>query len=249
MLTDNYVDALTKGFYPALYDRKIDPTVFYANYLQTYVERDVLQLLNVRNLTQFRTFILLCASRVGQLLNIANLANECQITQPTAKSWLSILESSYIIFLLPPYHKNFNKRLVKSPKLYFYDTGLVSHLLGVKTADELNQSLKGSLFENMIISEFLKQNEHQYLFRNFYFWRDSNGLEVDLMHINSGKINIFEIKSSSTITNDSFKGLKAFQEIAGTHIGQKTLIYAGTENQERTQYLVRAWCDKRLMSD
>ncbi len=153
LLESDYPQALFKGFYPAIFDRDIDPKIFYANYIQTYVEKDVTELLNVKDLKAFRTFLGLCAGRAGQLLNVSALAKDCNISQPTAKAWLSILESSYLIFLLPPYHQNFNKRLVKSPKLYFYDTGLLCYLLGIKSANEIIlDRLKGNLFESLILA-------------------------------------------------------------------------------------------------
>jgi uncharacterized protein len=243
LLAENYENALIMGFYPAIFDRKINPTVFYANYLQTYIERDAVELINIRELRQFRNFIALCANRVGQLLNLSSLAIECGISQPTAKAWLSILESSYITFQLSPYFRNFNKRIVKSPKLYFYDTGLVAHLLGIKTEPDLiSNPIKGSLFENLIISELMKQNEHQYLHQDYFFWRDSNGNEVDLLRPNTAsKFDIFEIKSSKTILTEQFKGLKFLQDIATESVNMKTLIYGGNESQKRTDYTILSW--------
>jgi len=242
LLPNDYPDLLVKGAYPALYDRQIPSNVFYANYLQTYIERDAVELIHIRELRQFRSFLGLCAGRVGQLLNISSLANECGISQPTAKAWLSVLESSYITFQLPPYFKNFSKRIVKSPKLYFYDTGLVCHLLGIKTStDLLHNPLKGSLFENLIIAEFYKQNEHRYQHQDFYFWRDSNGNEVDLLRPDAMTFDIFEIKSSQTILSDQFKGLKFLQEIAQDTVAAKTLIYGGSEVQHRSHYTVLGW--------
>jgi uncharacterized protein len=241
LLPDEYPDALVRGFFPALFDRNIPSTVFYANYLQTYVERDVVELINVKDLQQFRAFLGLCAARAGQLLNLASLGNECNISQPTAKAWLSILESSYILFQLPPYFQNFSKRIVKSPKLYFYDTGLLCHLLGIRESNAfINTAFKGSLFENLIIAEFYKQNLHQYAHKDFYFWRDSNGNEVDFVIPNATILDIFEIKSSQTIMSDQFKGLDFLQNIAA-NIGTKTLIYGGLENQARTNYVVKGW--------
>src|SRR5690606_17828857 len=151
-------------------------------YIQTYIEKDVTELINIRDTNSFRTFLKLCAARAGQLLSLNAIANECNISQPTAKAWLSMLESSYIVFLLYPYHENFNKRLVKTPKLYFYDTGLICYLLGIREHQEvLTNRLKGNLFENMVIANFQKINEHRYLHRDYYFWQDHNGLEVDLL--------------------------------------------------------------------
>jgi uncharacterized protein len=242
LLPNAYPDALLRGFYPALFDRKIPSTVFYANYLQTYVERDAAELVNIKDLRQFRAFLGLCAARVGQLLNVASLGNECNISQHTAKSWLSILESSYILFQLPPYYQNFSKRIVKSTKLYFYDTGLLCHLLGIReTSAFINTPLKGNLFENLIVAEGQKQNHHQYLHKDFYFWRDSNGNEVDMLVPNAATLDIFEIKASQTIMSEQFKGLDFLQNIAFNAVGKKTLIYGGTDNQTRTHYNVKGW--------
>lgn len=241
LLPDAYPKTLVRGFYPALFDRDIPSPVFYANYLQTYVERDAVELVNIKDLGQFRAFLGLCAARVGQILNFTSLGNECGISQHTVKSWLSILESSYILFQLPPYFQNFSKRIVKSPKLYFYDTGLLCHLLGIRESSAfINTAFKGSLFENLIIAEFYKQNQHQYTHKNLYFWRDSNGNEVDLLIPNAAMLDIFEIKASQTIMSDQFKGLDFLQNISA-NIGTKTLIYGGVENQARTHYAVKGW--------
>ncbi len=242
LLSADYLEAIRMGFYPALFDRKISSTIFYANYIQTYVERDVVQLINIKDVRLFRIFLGLCAARAGQLLNVNSLANECDISQATAKAWLAVLESSYIIFQLQPYFKNFSKRIVKTPKLYFYDTGLVCHLLGIKTKDDIG-TYKGSLFENLIIAEFYKQNEHKYKHQDYYFWRDSNGNEVDLLYASAQNLNIFEIKSSQTIMSEQFKGLNFLQNIASEMIATKTLIYAGGESQQRTHYTIKSWND------
>src|SRR6185437_3893059 len=182
LLENVYTKASIKGFYPAIFDRDINSVIFYSNYLQTYIEKDVTALTNVRDLRLFRTFLGLCAGRAGQLVNFSALANECDISHGTAKAWLSILESSYIIFLLQPYYQNFNKRLVKSPQLYFYDTGLLNYLLSIRTAAELEENrLKGQIFENLILAEYQKKNHHLYLHQDYYFWQDSNAHEVDLL--------------------------------------------------------------------
>jgi predicted AAA+ superfamily ATPase len=233
---------IIKGFYPAIYDRDLDSAVFYSNYLQSYIDRDVTELTNVQDLRLFRNFLGLCAARTGQLLNLANLANECGISQPTAKAWLSILESSYIIFLLQPYFENFSKRIVKTPKLYFYDTGLVAFLLGFRKVDDIdNQTLWGSLFENMAVADLLKKNYHQYLLLDYWFWRDSNGNEVDLMTKRGGGFDIYEIKSSQTVLPQHFSGLDSFAALAGDKVKSKTLIYGGTDTHERTHYKVQGW--------
>ncbi|MEO6037939.1 MAG: ATP-binding protein [Saprospiraceae bacterium] len=241
LLPPDWRSLLIKGFYPAVYHRNIDPAVFYANYVQTYVERDVTALLRVQDLRLFRNFIGLCAARTGQLLNVANLATECGISQPTAKAWLSLLESSYIIFLLPPYFENFSKRIVKTPKIYFYDVGLAAFLLGIRIPEDIDQSLGGILFENMIVAELFKQNYHQYQLQQYWFWRDSNGHEVDVLTKHGRSLDIFEIKSTQTVLPQYFKGLDYFDQLTGKAVTRRTLIYGGNESQERTRYAVQAW--------
>ncbi len=242
LLHPDWKTLIIKGFYPAIYDRNLDPSVYFSNYLQTYINRDVRDLTKVQDMKRFNNFIGLCAGRTGQLLNLNNLANECGISQPTAKSWLSILESSYIIFLLPPYFENFNKRIIKSPKLYFYDTGFLSFLLGLRQkADFENQSLAGNLFENLIVADLFKRNFHEYQLREYWFWRDSNGHEIDLLTKHRGGFDIFEIKSTQTVLPQLIKGMKYFDEISNGLVKDKTLIYGGNDNQDRTNYSVRNW--------
>lgn len=242
LLEDSFTNTCVKGFYPAIYDRDIQPSVYFANYIQTYVEKDVTELLNIKDLQAFRTFIGLCANQAGQLLNLSALANACNISQPTAKNWLSVLESSYIIYLLQPYHENFNKRLVKTPKLYFYDTGLLCHLLKIKSGKALTTNrLKGNIFENMVISEFQKQNYHNYLNNEYYFWQDSHANEVDLLKQTDDGFAVFEVKASQTITADLFKNLDRFELNASPKKVEKTLIYGGLNNQNRSQYKILSW--------
>ncbi|MBA4301028.1 hypothetical protein SAMN03080617_01300 [Algoriphagus alkaliphilus] len=237
-------DQLIHGFYPALYDRKISPGVFYSNYVQTYVNRDVTELMNVKDLRQFQNFLSLCASRAGQLLNLSALANEAGISQPTAKSWLSALESSYITFRLYPFHKNFSKRVVKTPKLYFYDTGLLAFLLKIKNRETLlTHPVKGALFENMVIAEFHKQMHHGYRDESPWFWRDNHGDEVDLLLDQGLSLDIFEIKASETILTKNFDGLAKFEGISDNPISKKGLIHAGDLNQKRSHGQVISWKD------
>ena len=244
LLSSNYTEAAFKGFYPALFDRNISSSDFYMNYLETYVERDITELIQLRETKQFRLFLGLCASRVGQLINLSSLANECNISQPTAKSWLAILESSYIVFQLQPYFKNFGKRIVKTPKIYFYDTGLLCYLLSIKDSESLTlNSLKGNIFENLVIAEMKKQNSHKYLHHDFYFWRDSNGHEVDFVIPGAMGMNIYEIKASETIFSKQLKGLNYFQEMSKESVLSKTVIYGGNENQQRSDFNVMAWQD------
>lgn len=242
LLPKDWKSVLTKGFYPAIYDRGLKSAVFYNNYVQTYIDRDVVALTNVQDLRRFRNFLGLCATRNGQLLNLSNLANECGISQPTAKSWLAILESSYIVFLLQPYFENFSKRIVKTPKLYFYDVGLVSYLLGVRSEEDLRDTtLIGSLFENLVIADMVKKNHHDYLLRDYYFWRDTNGHEIDLLYKKGVDFNIFEVKSTQTVVPKLFKGMDFFNGIEGARVADKTLIYGGSDNQDRTEYRIRSW--------
>lgn len=242
LLDENYAVNLVRGFYPAIFDRNIAPKTFYSNYIQTYVERDLTEILNVKDLRAFRNFVSLCASRVGQLLNLNSLANECGISQPTAKSWISVLESSYIVFLLQPYHSNLNKRITKSSKLFFYDTGLLSFLL--KITDDKNLMLhphKGSLFENFVIAEFVKNNYHNNLMRDFWFWRDVQGHEVDLIWQDDFLLNLVEIKASETIMSDMFKGLNYYENLDKNSIKTKTLFHTGNFSQERRLGKVETW--------
>ena len=241
-LNDDYAVNLQRGFYPAIYDRDIPSKVFYSNYVQTYVERDLTELIQVKNLKQFRNFITLCAARVGQLLNLNSLANECGISQPTAKSWISVLETSYILYQLQPFHSNINKRMTKNSKLYFYDTGLVCFLLKINDAASLKTSAyKGSLFENYVINEYIKQQYHQNLLLDFWFWRDAVGHEVDFIWQNTEKLNLVEIKASETIITDMFKGLSYMNKFMPDLIESKTIVHTGLFNQNRTAGEVLSW--------
>ena len=241
-LNDDYAVNLQRGFYPAIYDRDIPSKVFYSNYVQTYVERDLTELIQVKNLKQFRNFITLCAARVGQLLNLNSLANECGISQPTAKAWISVLETSYILYQLQPFHSNINKRMTKNSKLYFYDTGLVCFLLKINDAASLKTSAyKGSLFENYVINEYIKQQYHQNLLLDFWFWRDAVGHEVDFIWQNTEKLNLVEIKASETIIPDMFKGLSYMKKFMPDLIESKTIVHTGLFNQNRTAGEVLSW--------
>lgn len=243
LLQEEYAPQLIKGFYPAIYDRNISPADFYPNYIETYIERDVSELVSIQDMSLFRKFLALCATRAGQILNMSNMANECGISTPTVKSWLSALENSYIVYLLQPYYKNFSKRIIKSPKLYFYDTGLLSNLLKINDISKINnQSIKGALFENMVISEYVKQINHKSM-RHIdpWFWRDSHGNEVDLLLEKSQHAEIVEIKSTRTVIPDLFKGLNYFSDLMKDDNLEKTLVYGGAENQQRKAGRVVSW--------
>jgi predicted AAA+ superfamily ATPase len=236
------LSALIKGFYPAIFDRNIEPSTFYYNYVQTYVQRDVSELIELKNISLFKKFLRLLASRVGQLVNYNSLANDCGVSQPTIKSWITALESSYLVFTLQPYFENIGKRLIKTPKIYFYDTGLLSYLLGIKRAEDLlTHSLKGNLFENMMIAEYVKRMYHSNLLHDIWFWRDVAGNEIDMLYLDNGKFHLFEIKSSETILNEQFKGLAYFETTHPSANFAKHLVYAGNENQDRTQARVLSW--------
>lgn len=241
-LPENYLEACIKGGYPAVYHRGLNPTDFYANYIRTYIEKDVTELINIRDLNSFRTFLGLCAARAGQLLNLSAMANECNISQPTAKSWLSILESSYVVFQLYPYHENFNKRLVKTPKLYFYDVGLLTHLLQIRAQEELiNSKSKGNIFENFVIANFQKFSENHYQHLQYYFWQDHNGIELDLLLKTANGFDVYEIKSTQTLSAGLFKNLKHFAELAEPASVNPHLVYGGEENLTRSGVKVIPW--------
>ena len=242
LLDSDYIHCMLKGFYPAIYSRGIKSSQFYANYIETYVQRDLTELLEIKNLALFKKFFSLLATRAAQLLNLNELANECGISQPTAKSWVSLLESSYIVFKLQPYHENFSKRLVKTPKIYFYDTGLLCHLLGINNYDYLlANSIKGALFENMMISEHIKSMYHKNQVVDNWFWRDSAGNEIDLVYSENQQLITHEIKSSATVLNKHMKGLNYFEKKAENSTLIKKMIYTGNEHYVRQNCEMIPW--------
>jgi hypothetical protein len=233
---------LLKGCYPPLYDRDVPPSAWFAAYVTAYVERDVRQLLKIQELETFQRFVRLCAGRTAQLLNLSSLATECGITHNTAKSWISVLEASYLVFLLRPHHTNFNKRLVKMPKLYFYDVGLVSWLLGVRTPEQMEtHPLRGNIFETFIVSELIKSRLNKGERPAFSFWRDSNGNEVDLIVERDNKLMPIEIKSGKTLSRDSFAGLEKWCALAGDMGMMPSLIYGGSEVYQHKGIRVLGW--------
>lgn len=236
-------EAMFKGFYPRIYADGIPPRDWYPAYIQTYLERDVRLMKNVGDLHTFQRFLKMCAARTGQLLNLSSLASDCGITHNTAKSWVGVLEASFIVYLLPPYHRNFNKRLIKTPKLYFYDPGLVSSLLGIEDKKQLEtHPLRGSIFETMVMTELVKSRFNQGLAPNLYFWRDKTGNEVDcLIEKGSNRILPVEIKSGQTITHDCFKGLQHWFKISRTPKKNAFVVYSGEERQERDLATVVGW--------
>jgi len=236
-------ELIFKGGYPKIYAKDFAPTELYPSYIHSYVERDVRQLINVENLETFQRFMQLCAGRVGQLLNISDLAVNCGINQKTVKSWLSVLQASYIIFLLPPYHVNFNKRVIKLPKLFFYDTGLACSLLKIRNSTELSlSSFKSGLFESLIVSDIQKQFFNAGNPPPVYFWRDVNGrIEVDCL-VNLGtKLFPIEIKAGESYVQRYFDGLTRWGTIAGTDPSQSYLVYGGEHNQTRKAGNLVSW--------
>jgi hypothetical protein len=233
---------LITGSYPPLYDRDVPPSAWFGAYVTAYIERDVRQMLKIQELETFQRFVRLCAGRSGQLLNLSSLATECGISHNTAKAWISVLEASYLIFLLRPHHANFNKRLVKMPKLYFYDVGLVSWLLGIRTNEQMmTHPLRGSIFETFVISELLKSRLNSGERPNLYFWRDSNGNEVDVIVEQGAALMPIEIKSGKTVARDSFAALAKWQTLAGDAAIEPTLIYGGDENYNQNSVKVVGW--------
>jgi hypothetical protein len=228
------------GFYPRIYDMNLDPHQAIGDYIVTYVERDIRQLISIKDLNLFEKFLKLCAGRIGQLLNFQGLANDVGVSHTTVKSWISILEASYIIFLLPPWYNNFSKRLVKSPKLYFYDVGLASYLLGIENEKQVfRDPLRGNLFENLVVAEVLKYRFNKGKKSNLYFYRDSTGLEIDLIYETGRNIYPIEIKSGATISEDFFKNLKKFIKFDGLDIPYGgAIFYGGNEIQERTDFKI-----------
>ncbi len=230
------------GGYPPIYDRKLSPVEWFPAYVTAYIERDVRQLLNVQDLDAFQRFVKLCAGRSGQILNLSSLATDCGITHNTAKAWISVLEASYVLFLLRPHHKNFRKRLVQSPKLYFYDTGLLCWLIGIQEPGQLEtHPLRGSIFETLILSELMKTSFNRGNRPSFYFWRDSNGNEVDVIADAGTKLMPIEIKSGRTINKDYFTGLERWMSLAGDQVMSPALFYGGRGPLEHKGIRILGW--------
>jgi predicted AAA+ superfamily ATPase len=238
---DTLEEWLARGFYPPLYDRAIPPQLWFADYLATYVERDVRRLIQVRDLESFHRFVLMCAARTGQLLNLSALAADCGITHNTANAWLGVLEASYLVMRLQPFHRNFGKRLTKTPKLYFLDPGLAAWLAGVRDAAALvTGAMRGPIFETFVVAEFAKRRRHALRSEELHFWRDAGGNEIDLL-VTRGDFVVaaIECKSGRTVAEDWFAPLARFLALAGetkTH-----LVYGGDADQPRTMTPVFGW--------
>ena len=227
--SDRIDDILYSGCYPRIHDQKLEPRQALGDYFETYVERDVRQIGEIRNLSNFRRFVRLCAGRVGQLANLSALGADAGVSHTTARHWLTVLEASYVVFLLPPFYANIRKRLVKSPKLYFYDVGLASYLIGIEHAGQLaTHPLRGALFENAVIVEALKYRFNRGYRSNLSFFRDARGLECDLLYENGNGIGAIEIKSSATVASDDFNALNRIARVL-PQISGKVVVYGGAE--------------------
>ena len=242
LLDEDLNRVMFAGGYPVLYDRHIPVSDYFPSYIQTYIERDVRGISNVGNLSTFQRFVKLCAGRVGQLLNLSNLGNELGINYKTVRSWISILEASYLVFLLQPYHKNFNKRIVKQPKLYFFDTGLLCALLDIQSPEQLDSHyLRGNIFESFIIAEHFKSRLHAGRRPNAFFWRNSTGHEIDLIFEADAQLWVVEIKSGETLNEDFFKGLRYFKRLSSVPDDHFYLVYGGDRNLTRKHGQVVGW--------
>jgi len=235
-------EIIHSGFYPRIHDKGLDAQDWLAGYYQTYIERDVRSLINIGDLETFGKFVRLCAGRAGQLVNFSSLAADCGISNMTAKRWLSVLQASFIIAVVPPYYQNFNKRLIKSPKIYFLDTGLLCQLLGIRQAGDLHfHAQKGVLFESFVFGELFKSYHNFGLIPDIYFWHDVKRNEVDFLLVRGGRLLPIEVKSGETLTNDQFKGLEYFRKLVGDASERPVLIYAGEENYIRQDIQVMSW--------
>jgi predicted AAA+ superfamily ATPase len=235
-------EMLFTGGYPPLYDRGLRPRDWLSAYVMAYVERDVRQLLKVQDLEIFQRFVRLCAGRSGQILHLTSLATDCGVTHHTAKAWISVLEASYIVFQLRPHPVNFSKRLIKAPKLYFYDTGLLCWLLGIQEPGQLaTHPLRGNLFETLVVSELIKAYFNQGERAPLYFWRDSNGNEVDVIADAGGRLRPIEIKSGQTLNRDFFIGLERWLALAGSQAQSPVLVYGGAEDRVHRAVRVLPW--------
>jgi predicted AAA+ superfamily ATPase len=241
---------LFRGGYPPLYGRNAPPSAWLSNYVRTYIERDVRFMVNVRDLSSFQLFLRLCAGRAGQLLNLSSLGAECGISHNTAKAWISVLEASSVLFLLRPYFRNFNKRLVQTPKLYFYDTGLVCWLLGITEQEHLSfHPQRGAIFENAVVAEVMKECFNSGEDPHAFFWRDKSGFEIDLVLEKGQRLDAAEIKSGKTISGDFFRSLGKWKDIAGESAGRTYLVYAGNEEYAREGHTVLPWKKASLLGN
>jgi predicted AAA+ superfamily ATPase len=226
----NPFELIIKGAYPRLYQEDLKPVRFFNGYLQTYIERDVRALINLKDLRPFQQFLALLAGRIGQIINYASLSNDVGVSATTIKNWISVLKASFVVFELPPFFENIRKRVVKSPKIYFSDTGLAAHLLGIETPSQLSRDpLRGGLYENLVILEILKSRLNRGRHPELFFYRDTHGNEVDLVIRKGRKLIPVEIKSAATFTPDFLKGIERFRKVVGDRCAQGFVLYNGPE--------------------
>ena len=226
-------DIIYSGFYPRILDQGLEPHQALGDYFETYVERDVRRLGEIRNLSSFRRFVRLCAGRVGQLVNLSSLGSDAGVSHTTAREWLTVLEASYIVFQLPPFHANIRKRLIKSPKFYFYDVGLASYLIGIENREQVaTHPLRGALFENVVVAEALKHRFNRGRRSNLSFFRDSRGLECDIFYETGRGIGAIEVKSGSTVASDYCDSLNRIADLM-PNISAKAVVYGGEARQSR----------------
>jgi predicted AAA+ superfamily ATPase len=236
------MEVMFRGFYPRIHDKRLPPQEWLGNYYRTYVERDVREIVNVGDIEAFGRFVRLCAGRNGQLLNLSSLASDCGVTHTTARRWLSILEASFLVILLRPHHRNFSKRMIKSPKLYFLDSGLLCYLLRIQSPEDLRlHASRGSIFESFIVSELIKNYFNRGEEPGLYFWRDLAGHEVDVLMDRGRKLVPIEIKSGQTVAGDFFENINYWREIAGAEGAPGALFYGGEESFRRTGVAVYPW--------
>ena len=242
--TNGLFEMLFKGFYPRIHDKGLKPQDWLRNYYQTYIERDVRSIVQVGDIETFGRFVRLCAGRTGQILNLSSLGADCGVSHATARRWLSVLEASFIVHLLRPYYENFSKRLIKSPKLYFIDTGLLCYLLRIRSADELvTHASRGAIFETFVVVELLKASLNQGADPDIHFWRDTGGHEVDII-LGQGRSPIpVEAKSGETVAGDFLKGIEFWRGLPGQKKAQAAVIYGGNESMMRSQTALYSWKD------
>ncbi|MCB4205449.1 ATP-binding protein [Deferribacterales bacterium Es71-Z0220] len=230
---------ILSGFYPRIYDRALNPTQALGDYLVTYIERDLRQIINIKDLSLFEKFLRLCAGRIGQILNLNSLASDVGVSHTTIRSWITLLEASYVVFLLPPWFGNVSKRLIKSPKLYFYDVGLASYLLGLENENQVSRDpLKGNLFKNLVLMEILKYKFNKGKRSNLYIYRDSKGNEIDIIYEMGRDVYPIEVKAGATVANEFFKNIRKFFKIYPHTPYGGGLVYGGKEPQVRTDIKV-----------
>ena len=238
----NLAAILYQGFYPRIHDKGLDAHDWLSAYYRTYVERDVRDIINIGNLNAFQAFVRLCAGRTGQLLNLSSLASDCGISHTTARQWLSVLQAGFIVYLLQPHYANFSKRIIKSPKLYFLDSGLLCYLLRIRQPEDIvTHALKGSIFESFIVSEVYKAFSHIGEIPPLYYWRDRTGHEVDLVIDTGKKLIPVEIKSGETIADSFFNGLRYYMSLKGNISETGVVVYGGDKSYKRDKFVVRTW--------